>query len=143
MRCPLSDFYVTNITDESPFTGVIEMTAMVDKKEFGRNSLVYLPKYVSPDDELFERSDDEIRESFLTGLEKMYPRFKRKDVLEFKVSKVRQVFPLPELNYCASLPAMKTSVEGAYVVNSSHIVNGTLNVNETVALAERFFRDAL
>ena len=139
MRCPLSDFYVTNITDETPFTGVIEMTALVDKKEFGRNSLVYLPKYVPPGDELFDRSDDEIRESFLSGLEQMYPRFKRQDVLEFKVSKVRQVFPLPVLNYSIDLPGMKTSVDGAYVVNSSHIVNGTLNVNETIALAERFF----
>jgi len=26
-----------------------------------------------------------------------------------------------------------------YIVNSSHIVNGTLNVNETVQLAENFF----
>ena len=62
MKCSLSDFYVTNITDDAPFTGVIEMSALVDKKEFGRNTLVYLPKYVGPDDELFDRTDDEIRE---------------------------------------------------------------------------------
>ena len=29
-RQSLSDFYVTNITDEAPFTGVIEMSALVD-----------------------------------------------------------------------------------------------------------------
>ena len=139
MRCSLSEYYVTNITDESPFTGIIEMTALVDKKEFGRNALVYLPKYVSPDDELFDKTDDEIREMFLEGLARMYPHFRRQDVLDFKVSRVRQVFPLPVLNYASGLADMKTSVDGAYVVNSSHIVNGTLNVNETVALAERFF----
>jgi hypothetical protein len=32
---------------------------------------------------------------------------------------------------------MDTSVPGLHVVNSAHIVNGTLNVNETVQLAER------
>ena len=32
---------------------------------------------------------------------------------------------------------MRTSVEGVFVVNSAHIVNGTLNVNETVELAGR------
>jgi hypothetical protein len=32
---------------------------------------------------------------------------------------------------------MITSVPGLAVVNSAHIVNGTLNVNETVQLAER------
>ena len=69
----------------------------------------------------------------------MYSRFSRQDVLAFKVSRVRQVFPLPVLNYSRDLPPAKTSIDGVYVVNSSHIVNGTLNVNETVQLAERFF----
>lgn len=140
MKSSLSNFYVTNITDEAPFTGVIEMSALVDKKEFGRNALVYLPKYVAPDDKLFDASDNEIENLFLTGLENMYPHFSRKDVLAFKVSRVRQVFPLPVLNYSRDLPPAVTSVDGVYVVNSSHIVNGTLNVNETVALAENFFR---
>ena len=141
MKCSLSRFYVTNITDDAPFTGVIEMSALVDKKEFNRNALIYLPKYVAPDDELFEKSDEEIERLFLNGLEKMYPHFRRKDVLAFKVSRVRQVFPLPVLNYSRDLPDMKTSIDGVYVVNSSHIVNGTLNVNETVQLAERFFAE--
>ena len=139
MKCSLSNFYVTNITDEMPFTGVIEMSALVDKKEFGHNALIYLPKYVAPEDKLFENSDKEIEELFLSGLEKMYPHFRRKDVLAFKVSRVRQVFPLPVLNYSRDLASMKTSVDGLYVVNSSHIANGTLNVNETVQLAENFF----
>jgi protoporphyrinogen oxidase len=138
MKCSLSNYYVTNITDEAPFTGVIEMSALADKKEFGRNALLYLPKYVAPDDELFDKPDDEIQRIFLNGLEKMYPHFRRKDVLAFKVSRVRQVFPLPVLNYSRDLPAAKTSVDGVYVMNSSHIVNGTLNVNETVQLAENF-----
>ncbi|MBK8466289.1 MAG: NAD(P)/FAD-dependent oxidoreductase [Chloracidobacterium sp.] len=141
MKCSMSNFYVTNITDEAPFTGVIEMSALVDKKEFGRNALIYLPKYVAPDDELFEKSDDEIQRIFLNGMETMYSHFTRKDVLAFKVSRVRQVFPLPVLNYSRDLPSMKTSVDGLYVVNSSHIVNGTLNVNETVQLAENFLQE--
>ena len=136
----LSNFYVTNITDETPFTGIIEMSALVDKKEFGGSALVYLPKYVAPDDELFNKSDDEIRVIFLSALEKMYSHFCRADVLEFKVSRVRQVFPLPTLNYSANLSSVKTSLENVFVVNSAQITNGTLNVNETVSLAEKFSR---
>ncbi len=141
MRCSLSNFYVTNITDETPFTGVIEMTSIVDKREFGGNALVYLPRYVAPDDELFDKTDDEIEELYLSGLERMYPDFRRTDVLAFKVSRVRQVFPIPTLNYSEGLAPMQTSVDGVFVVNSSHIVNGTLNINETVQLAERAFRE--
>jgi protoporphyrinogen oxidase len=141
MKCPLSRFYVTNITDEAPFTGVIEMSALVDKREFEGNSLIYLPKYVAPDDEIFEMSDTEIRRIFLNGLAKMYPHFSEKDVLAFRVSRVREVFPLPVLSYSEGLAPMRTSIDGVYVVNSSHIVNGTLNVNETVGLAESFFAE--
>jgi protoporphyrinogen oxidase len=133
----LSNFYVTNITDETPFTGIIEMSALVDKGEFGGNALVYLPKYVAPDDELFEKSDAEIEEIFLSALEKMYSHFKREDVVNFKISRVRQVFPLPTLEYSANVPDVKTSLENVFIINSAQITNGTLNVNETVSLAEK------
>jgi protoporphyrinogen oxidase len=138
LRKPLADYYVTNITDEVPFTAVIEMSALVDReKYFNGQSLIYLPKYVAPDDPAFELTDGELRERFIAALERMYPHFRADDVLEFKVSRVRQVFPLPVLNYSARLPPMRTSVPGLFVINSAHIVNGTLNVNETVQLAER------
>ncbi len=138
MKKSLSNFYVTNITDETPFTGIIEMSALVDKKEFGSNALVYLPKYVAPDDELFEKSDAEIEEIFLSALEKMYSHFKRADVVSFKLSRVRQVFPLPTIDYSANVPSVETSLENVFIVNSAQITNGTLNINETVMLAERF-----
>jgi hypothetical protein len=68
----------------------------------------------------------------------MYPHFSRKDVLAFKLSRVRQVFPLPTLNYSENVPSAKTSLENVFIVNSAQITNGTLNVNETVQLAEKF-----
>jgi len=143
MKKSLSDFYVTNITDDVPFTGIIEMSALVDKNEFGGNALVYLPKYVTPNDELFEKTDDEIEEIFLDKLEKMYSHFSRADVLAFKISRVRRVFPIPTLDYSENLPPVKTSLENVFVVNSAQITNGTLNVNETVQLAEKFFENHL
>ena len=136
LKKPLSRFYVTNLTDDwLPFTGVIEMTALVDPAEFGGRTLVYLPKYVAPDDPLFAESDDSIRERFLAALERMHPSFQRSDVLAFQLAKVKHVFAVPTLNYSERVPDMNTSVEGVYLVNSSHIVNGTLNVNETLQLA--------
>ena len=138
LKKPLSRFYVTNLTDDwLPFTGVIEMTALVDPVEFGGRTLVYLPKYVAPDDPLFTEPDDSIRERFLAALERMHPEFQRSDVLAFQLAKVKHVFAVPTLNYSERVPDMKTSVEGVYLVNSSHIINGTLNVNETLQLAEQ------
>jgi protoporphyrinogen oxidase len=138
LKRPLADFYVTNITDgHVPFTAVIEMSALVDREQFGGHSLVYLPKYVASDDAAFDLSDDEIEAKFLDALASMYPQFKRSDLLTFRVSRVRHVFPLPTLRYSERLPAVETSVPGVYILNSAHIINGTLNANETVQLAER------
>ena len=138
LKKPLDRFYVTNITDDwVPFTAVIEMSALVNPSEFGGRHLVYLPKYVAPDDPLFNESDDSIRERFLTALAKMYPHFTADDVLAFQVSRVRHVFAVSTLNYSQHVPPVTTSLPGVYLVNSSQIVNGTLNVHETLQLAEQ------
>jgi protoporphyrinogen oxidase len=144
LRRPLAGFYVTNITDSwVPFTGVIEMSALVDRAQFGGHSLVYLPKYVDPNDPAFDLGDDQIQEQFVSALERMYPGFGRGDLVSFRVSRVRHVFALPTLGYSRRLPAMDTTIPGLHIVNSTHIVNGTLNVNETVQLAEREARRLL
>lgn len=138
LKKPLANYYVTNITDSwIPFTGVIEMSALVDKSEFDQRSLVYLPKYVSITDPAFGMSDEQIKEEFIQTLVLMYPNFDRNDVLAFRVSRVRQVFAISTLNYSEKLPPMHTSLSGVHIINSAHIPNGTLNVNETVLLAER------
>jgi protoporphyrinogen oxidase len=133
----LSDFYITNITDSSiPYTAVIEMSALVDHKSFAGRALVYLPQYVSCDSLEFERTDEEVQERFLGALERMYPQFRRADLLCFQISRVKYLLPIPTLNYSDHLPEISTSIPGVHIVNSAHIVNGTLNVNETVQLAE-------
>jgi len=135
---PLGSYYVTNLTDAwVPFSAVIEMSALVDRRHFGGRALVYLPKYVAPDDPLFEHDDAAIEEDFLTALERMYPHFKRSGVRAFRISRVRHVFPVATLDYSRDVPAISTSIPNLFVVNSSQIVNGTLNVNETVQLAKR------
>jgi protoporphyrinogen oxidase len=138
LKKPLADYYVTNITESwVPFTAVIEMTALVDPAQLGGNHLVYLPRYVPPDDPTFALSDDELKDRFLDALARMYPHFDRGDLLAFRVSRVRYVLPISTLGYSERLPALVTSLPGVYLVNSTHIVNGTLNVNETIQLAER------
>ncbi len=73
----------------------------------------------------------------------MYPHFDKKDVVAFKVSRVRQVFPLPTLDYSENVQGVETSLENVFIVNSAQITNGTLNVNEIVQLAEKFFENYL
>jgi protoporphyrinogen oxidase len=134
---PLDNYYLTYLTDDwVPFTAVVEMTAMVDPARLQNHSLVYLPKYVDSNDPLFSANDAEIEETFLTALERIYPHFCRSDVKAFRISRVREVFAVPTLHYSARVPPLETGVPNLYLATSAQIVNGTLNVNETVQLAE-------
>ncbi len=136
---PLADYYITNITDErAPFTAVIEMTALVDRRCFGGMALVYLPKYVTQSDPFWQKADGEVEDHFLSGLERMYPRFQRAQVKAFQVSRVREMLAVTTLNYSATLlPPTATTVDRVFIVNSAQIANGTLNVNETLGLAQK------
>jgi protoporphyrinogen oxidase len=138
LRRPLGGYYLTYITDRSiPFTAVIEMSSLVDAaKNLDGNSLVYLPRYLTGDDEYWGLSDAEIEERFRAGLRKIYPDLATDDILAFRVARARQVYAVTTLNYSDRLPPMVTSVPGLSIVNSAHIVNASLAVNETVALAE-------
>ncbi|TAM59850.1 NAD(P)/FAD-dependent oxidoreductase [bacterium] len=141
---PLTPYYITNIVDAwVPFTAVIEMTALVDRAAFGGRALIYLPKYVTASDPVLARDDAAIEQEFLAALERMHPGFQRGAVQSFRISRVRYVLPLATLGYSDRLPAMRTSIPGLFIVNSAQIVNGTLNVNETVALAERAYPQLL
>ena len=138
LRKPLSGYYVTNLLDPGlPFTGIIEMSALVRPEHFGGRGLVYLPRYLAPDDLFFESPDAEVEALFLGGLRRVYPEVGPDDVLAFRLSRVRYVMPLPTLGYSKRLPPIDASAPGLHLVNSAQIVNGTLNVNETVQLAER------
>jgi protoporphyrinogen oxidase len=133
----ISPYYVTNITEnDAPFTGVIEMTALINPNQIKGYNLIYLPKYVNADDSMFNEPDEILTDSFLNNFLKMYPSVNKENVLFCGISRAKNVFSLPTINYSENLPGIKTSVDSLYIINSAQIINGTLNVNETIQVAE-------
>jgi protoporphyrinogen oxidase len=145
LRRPLRSYYVTSITDDwVPFTAVIEMTALVDRERFGGHTLVYLPRYLTQTSPMWKQSDLEILDSSIKALLRMYPELRESDVVAWQVARAREVLAVATLNYSRdSLPSTRTSIDNVFVVNSAQIVAGTLNVNETVSLANRKARELL
>jgi protoporphyrinogen oxidase len=138
LKKPISPYYVTNITDTwVPLTAVIEMSTIVNSQtQLGGKHLVYLPKYMTDDHEGLQEPDEAYQERCLSTLEKMYDHFSRDNVVDFKVARARYVAALQTINYSTKLPPIVTSVPGFYALNSAHILEGNLNVNETIRLGE-------
>lgn len=138
LKKPLRGRYLTYVADETvPFTGVIEMTAVVDPETFNGLSLVYLPHYLPADHPLFDESEEVLRENCISNLKRMYPHITDDDVVAFRVSRARNVMAVQALNYSKAVPPMETSVPGLHIVNSAQIINGNLNVDEAIGLADR------
>jgi len=137
LKKPLSEYYITNIADGNiPFTGLIEMTTLVDKSYFGGHALVYLPRYLIKGDPFFNKSDETVKEIFLSSLKTMYPDLKADDLVAYRISRILDFPIIPTLDYHrSSLPSSLTSMKNIFIANSAQILNGTNNVNEIVGLA--------
>lgn len=134
---PLGGFYVTNITDDGfPFTGVIEMTALTGTEMFGGKHLVFLPRYTTADDEAWDWTDEEAIHRFVAGLQRMHPDLNTENVLESKVSRVRNVLAVSTINHSRAIPPVWTTVPNVAIVSSAQILHGTLNVDETLGVIE-------
>lgn len=138
LRRPLDGPYMTYILDRScPLTTVINMTAVTGVDAFAGRTLCYLPAYVPSDSPMFGEEDTAIEHHFLGGLRQIHPEISSSDIEAVRISRARHVLPIPIKGYSRRLPPHATSRPGLYLVNSAHIVNGTLNINETVELADR------
>jgi protoporphyrinogen oxidase len=136
LRRSLIPYYTLNITDASiPFTGVIETTNLINRQYVGGYHLVYLPKYVSPNN-LFAKMDDEnLYSAFMVYLKQMFPDLKESDIAATRIGRERYVEPLHPINRTDDIPPIVSDVAGLYLVNSSQIYPQLTNGEAAVAYA--------
>ena len=137
LRRGLSPFYVTNITQQTPFTGVIEMTNLIDREtETAGHHLIYLPRYVAADDPLVTASDEDVWTVFRAELRKMYPDLKNSDFVARYVFRERAVQPVPVVGYAKIVPPTRAPLPYVFIANTAQIRNNTLNNNAAVGIAD-------
>ncbi len=134
----LSPFYVTNITDSGlPFTGIIEATHVIPRGMLGTKALVYLPRWIPPDDSFYQTPDEDVLEMFLRALQSIIPHFSNEDIIAHRVNREPYVQPIMEVGYSEKVPPMQTPLKNFYIVNTSMILNSTLNNNQVIHLSRK------
>lgn len=74
----LSPYYVTNLIDKNlPFTGIVEVSRVVNPLEFNGRYLVMLPRYDVPGSEWFSLTDDEIGRHFISAIKGAWPNIEK------------------------------------------------------------------
>ena len=135
---PLSPFYVTNLTDPGfPFTGFIEATNIIPPDILDGKALIYLPRYLPPDDPYYNKDEAEILKDFKSGIKRIFPDFREDAILASAIHREPYVQPIQKVNYSQSIPEMATPMNNLFMVNTTMIVNSTLNNNQVIQLARQ------
>ncbi|GGM54930.1 protoporphyrinogen oxidase [Halarchaeum rubridurum] len=110
----LTDTYWLNVADDAPFGALIEHTNFVDESHYGGEHLLYVPKYVQgPEDEVWQMDDDEVAETWLAGIESLFPDFERSQVNWVKTARNPRTAPIYERGYLDMVVPYDLADDGA------------------------------
>lgn len=130
----LSPYYwITVAQKDIPFVLVIEHTRLVGVRQYGSH-VVYLSRYIDPEDELYGKSDHEIRQIFLEGLQKIFPDFKTDSVKKATLSRSLYAQPVVVKDYAKLIPPFKTPLDGLYLASMPQIYPEDRGLNYAVRL---------
>ncbi|MFC7019478.1 MULTISPECIES: NAD(P)/FAD-dependent oxidoreductase [Haloarcula] len=96
----LLDTYWLNIADEAPFGALIEHTNFVPAERYGGEHLLYVARYVQePTEDIWQQDDDAVRETWLAGIEDLFPDFDRESVNWVRTARNPRTAPVYERGY--------------------------------------------
>lgn len=96
----LMDTYWLNIADDAPFGALIEHTNFIPRERYGGEHLLYVASYVqNQQEELWQMSDDEVEEHWLSGIEDLFPQFDRDAVNSVRIGRNPRTAPIYERGY--------------------------------------------
>ena len=141
----LSNFLrVVSMPGLSSFNGWVEITNIVAPEYLKGAHLVYVFKFLRPQEEFYDRGDEEIKRIFLGDLERLIVNFNPEDVLWARVHRTEFADPIFRLNYSSRMPQIQGPCRGLYLLglfnvlpmgDINNIIGGARNLSE---LAEGF-----
>ena len=132
LRKKLSNYYWTNISSQDiPFHGVIEHTNFIPSKFYNGNKIIYLFNYVDTKHKFWGMKEEDIKKIYLTGLFKMFPNVKNKDILWFKLSRERYATPIFLRRYEENMKKIE-NLNNVYFAGSFKIYPHSRNINYVI-----------
>jgi len=107
--------YWLNIKADVPFGAVIEHTNFMPFEDYGEN-LVYVTSYFQDEkSSLWTQKEEEVIDSYLKGLERMFPEFPRKDVRWTRLYRRIDTAPVYEQGYLEKVLPFAAGPSGLYL----------------------------
>ena len=118
----LSETYWLNVNDPGfPFVGVIEHTNFDTENDYGSNHIAYLSKYLSKNEDAWKMTDQQYFEFALKHLKKMFPKFSKDSVLEWKVWRTEYAQPITTKDYSTKLIKTEIPYDNGWIATMAQI----------------------
>ncbi|HPP54138.1 MAG TPA: FAD-dependent oxidoreductase, partial [Thermoguttaceae bacterium] len=138
---PITHFYWTNVADPAyEFVGLVEHTQFVPSDWYGGRHVLYLTRYLRPEDPLWQLSDHQIQDRWLEQLERLAGRPVRSEMDGAWLFRARYAAPLPERGFSRRIPAMRSPLAGLFVAGMVHIYPDERSVNNCIRVAAELVR---
>ena len=138
----LSDTYWLNVNDPGfPFVGVIEHTNFEPASTYGGRHIVYLSKYLPASAELYGMADDAVLEYCIPHLQRMFPAFDRRWVMNHHVWHARYAQPIVGKHYSRLIPDTETPIGGLYLSTMAQVYPEDRGTNYAIRDGRRVGRD--
>ena len=133
----LSDYYWTTVADQSvDFDVIIQQNRLYQNSKY---EIVYISKYYSAKSKFSKLANENIYQIFLSGLLKMYPNFKKSEILSKKIFRTNVAAPVPKINSLKLLPNFKTSIGNFFHVGFEHTYPQDRGVSNSINLGKKIF----
>lgn len=140
----LSSTYWLNIADpDILFVALIEHTNMQRPDDYGGAHIVYLSRYIDPDDPYYQMSADELFQAYLEGLQKIFPEFDESWVDEKWSWRERWTQPVILKHYSDLRPALKTPAENLWLSCMASIYPEDRGMNYAVVYGRKVVQQML
>ncbi|MDB5101941.1 MAG: hypothetical protein JWM80_6362 [Cyanobacteria bacterium RYN_339] len=135
---PLTPYYWINVNDlDVPFGALIEHTNLISPERYGGKHVVYLSRYLGPDEPFYALPDAAVLEAFLPALTRFNPAFKPSWVQARWVFRDAFTQPVIPPGYPRVMPPLATSAPGLFLANMAHIYPQDRGMNYAIALGQR------
>jgi protoporphyrinogen oxidase len=118
----LSDTYWLNVNDpDFPFVGVIEHTNFDDPKNYNGQHIVFLSRYLTKEDPIWNYEDSEYFEFALKQLRRIFPVMQRSWVKEYRTWRAEFAQPITERSYSQYVPGNNTPYTNGWISTMAQV----------------------
>jgi protoporphyrinogen oxidase len=129
-------YWVTVVDPKLPFTVAVEHTRLVGTADYGGRVIVYLGRYVSPENPMLDLDDEAIRAQFLQAAAgAFHPGFA--SPLAAHVFRAPSAQPIIRPGWAAQRPPAETGVTGVLAANMAQIYPWDRGINYSLELGEQ------